>query len=341
MEKILALIWELIKRYQFPDAPNMLQWLQNKIPECNLKNFTSSWRSGRPFFHLCASLKPSSVELPLTYVQDQTPLQNATAAIEVAEAELGIPSILTPQDLIDAEPRSILLYAHYFYYYERNSRVPCRMGDYTARMPDPSKCRAFGPGLTSAETGVPSEFTIQAVNVVGKDIPVGGEEFEVKVNGPFANSAPVVVRVFDQGNGTYRVVYAPSECGMHKVSMCWKGKPLQQSPLFAMVERVLVHPPFCLVYGPGLETGQPSTWFHIEARDRYHLRIRFGGDLFHIRVIGPSNTEVTHQIKDAGGGYYNVTYQPVTPGTHLVHVTFDGIPVNKSPWTVPIDTISN
>ncbi|KAJ8310434.1 hypothetical protein KUTeg_012299 [Tegillarca granosa] len=48
---ILALIWQLILRYQIglsniQHKNWMLAWIQAVIPECNITNFTSDWNDG-------------------------------------------------------------------------------------------------------------------------------------------------------------------------------------------------------------------------------------------------------------------------------------------------------
>ena len=68
---------------------------------------------------------------------------------------------------------------------------------------DASKSVAFGPGL---EDGVrdtlPTFFTIQAKDRLGRDVKKGGDPFEVKVKGPHGE---VPVKLTDNGDGTYKV----------------------------------------------------------------------------------------------------------------------------------------
>ncbi len=113
---------------------------------------------------------------------------------------MGIPQILAPEDMVAAaDELSCMTYISYFRDYENNEGKR-RAAELAAKTADPSKTKAWGPGLESAQTYTPTEFYIQAVNAAGVNIPVGGENFKVTISGPSGTSTPPVI---DNGNGTY------------------------------------------------------------------------------------------------------------------------------------------
>jgi len=344
LKLILGLIWTIILRYQIQKSNaggsaknDLLEWVRKKIPECNVNDFTNSWADGRAVCHLVEALNPGSFPPGgLNDLKGKAPLDNATKGENLAESELGIPQILAPEDMVAAaDELSCMTYISYFRDYENNEGKR-RAAEIAARTVDPTKTRAYGPGLEHAETGIPAEFTIQAVNAAGVNIPTGGEQWEVKVQGASPNVQP---KVTDNGNGTYGVVYTATVAGPHQIHVAHKGRPIQNSPWTVPVDRAPADPNQTVAYGPGLEggvQGQPAV-FTIEARDRLGQRIKTGGDPFKVAVNGPYNRDVEVQVKDNHDGTHTVTYHPIDHGKHQVNITLNGAPVAKSPYNVNID----
>jgi filamin len=343
LKLILGLIWTIILRYQIQkisggagSAKNdLLEWVRKKIPECDVKDFTNSWQDGRAVCHLTEALKPGAFPEPLQNLVGKPFLDNATKGTDCAESELGIPKILAPEDMVAAaDELSTMTYISFFRDYEANEGKR-RADEMAARTADPSKCIAFGPGLEHAETGIPAEFTIQARNAKGNNIPVGGENFKVEVKGASPSVTPQVV---DNGNGTYGVTYVATHPGKHTVSVTLKDKPISGSPWTVPVDRAPVDVTQTLVHGPGLEggvQGEPGV-FTIESRDRLGQKIKFGGDPYKVSVKGPFREEEAPKIVDNKDGTYTVTYLPIDYGKHEIAVTLETKPVAKSPYHVNI-----
>jgi hypothetical protein len=74
--------------------------------------------------------------------------------------------------------------------------------------PAAGKTWADGPGIESGKVfdNEPTYFTIHAVDHDGKPRTDGGDNFDVKINGPQPRSSPEVI---DNGDGTYTVKYEP------------------------------------------------------------------------------------------------------------------------------------
>jgi len=343
LKLILGMIWTIILRYQINKIAGgagsakqeLLEWVRRKIPECNVNNFTESWKDGRAICHLDEALKPGSCP-NLDSLRPGDGLQNAIKGTDAAESELQIPKILAPEDMVAAaDELSCMTYISYFRDYEANEGKR-READRLAKIADPSKCIAYGPGLEHADTGIPAEFTIQARNASGANIPVGGEQFQVTVTGASPNITP---RIVDNGNGTYGVTYVATQPGKHTIHVNLKGKPISGSPWTVPVDRAGADPTKSEVYGPGIEggvQGEPAV-FTIASKNRIGEPIKTGGDPYKVDVKGPHNKDLDVKVQDNHNGTYTVTYVPVDAGPHTVAVTLEGRHVAKSPYHVGID----
>jgi len=210
--------------------------------------------------------------------------------------------------------------------------------------PDLSNSTAFGPGLQEAAVGEPANFTIQARNKAGKNIPHGGHPFDVEVLGP--DDTPVDVKIIDNKDGTYSVSYHPTDEGKHRVEVVLRNSEnplfydhLANSP-FVVNAEVGADPSQSQVFGPGVEDGVPSntkpTTFTIQARDRNGNNLNKGSDPFEVKVTDPNGKLVDSPIVDNGDGTYSVAYEPTLAGRHKVDVRLKGKPVGNTPVSVNV-----
>merc|ERR1712137_31393 len=167
----LGLIWTLILRFQINrgdgngSAKNaLLEWVRSKIPEYDIKNFTSDWQSGKAIYALANAVEPGV--LPADGMTDNA-LDNATRTMNAAEEKMHIPQVLDPADMVDnPDEHSNMTYISYF----RDYLERCKKREEEERLKriaDASKCKAYGPGLEGGEAHIPTEFTIEAINAKG------------------------------------------------------------------------------------------------------------------------------------------------------------------------------
>lgn len=174
---ILGLIWTIILRYHIQKGGasgsarnDLLAWVQKQIPECNVKDFTSSWNDGKAICHLVESLKSGTIDLgPVDSTPD--PLGNATLGTDKALSDLDIPKILSPSDMVapETDELSVMTYISYFRDYANNAgkRADREKKEKTA---DPARSFAFGAGLEKGEQFIPGHFLIQAKNCFGDNL---------------------------------------------------------------------------------------------------------------------------------------------------------------------------
>jgi hypothetical protein len=95
----------------------------------------------------------------------------------------------------------------------------------------------FGSGLEGGSVEELGKFTIQANNRLGEPMKDGGDQFEVKVHGPYSSDVPA--HVVDNKDGTYSVAYTPIDFGDHVVNISLKGTPIVDSPKTVSIDKSL------------------------------------------------------------------------------------------------------
>ena len=148
LKLILGLIWTIIYHYQIsvafreaaakgggrkPSAKDLLlKWVNEQIPEYEIKNFNKDWNDGAALAALVNAVGGDPHIFPNhTQMRGQNARMNAKRAIEAAEEELGIPDLLRPEDLVNPQldDLSMMTYISYFRTatrQEKKSAIPAR-----------------------------------------------------------------------------------------------------------------------------------------------------------------------------------------------------------------------
>jgi len=186
---------------------------------------------------------------------------------------------------------------------------------------DANKTKVFGPGLEDGvQDNLPTYFNIESRDRNGQPVRKGGDPFEVKIQGP---KGDVPATVHDNGDGTYRVDYAPQDAGNHVIKVELKNKPVAQSPYTVNVKEGADH------NTSGIESFQ----FVIRARTKTGKDMSRGGEKFEVAVQGPSGQHPV-QLRDAGNGTYVVTYSiPPVQGAFNFSVKVNGNHIQGSPFS--------
>ncbi|CAK6970914.1 filamin-A isoform X1 [Scomber scombrus] len=348
LKLILGLIWTLILHYsismpmwdedeetddggrQKTPKQRLLGWIQNKLPELPITNFNRDWQTGRALGALVDSCAPGLC--PDWDQWDQTkPVDNAREAMQQADDWLGIPQVITPEEIVDpnVDEHSVMTYLSQFPKAKLKPGAPLRP------KLNPKKARAYGPGVEPTGNVVMKKavFTVETISA-------GMGEVLVYVEDPAGHREEAKVTANNDKNRTYAVYYTPKVTGMHKVTVLFAGQHISKSPFEVEVGMAQGDSTKATAQGPGIELSgniaNKSTYFDVYTA---------GAGVGEVEVVimdptGKKNT-VTCAIEDKGNSSYRCTYKPTLEGQHIVYVTFAGGAINRSPFTVDVGEACN
>uniref|UniRef100_A0A4W6F0Q2 Filamin C n=1 Tax=Lates calcarifer TaxID=8187 RepID=A0A4W6F0Q2_LATCA len=190
-----------------------------------------------------------------------------------------------------------------------------------ALMPaDPSKVRAYGPGLKGGIVGKPAPFTIDT-----KGAGAGG--LGLTVEGP----CEAKIECQDNGDGTCSVSYLPTEAGEYAINILFAEKHIPGSPFKAAV-RPAFDPSKATASGPGLErakAGEPAT-FTVDCT-------RAGDAELTIEIVSETGAKAEVHIQKTAEGMFSVTYIPPFHGTHTITIKYGGHMIPQFPKVLQVE----
>ncbi|KAM9350273.1 filamin-A isoform 4-T4 [Symphorus nematophorus] len=347
LKLILGLIWTLILHYsismpmwdeeeetddgkQKTPKQRLLGWIQNKLPELPITNFHKDWQTGRALGALVDSCAPGLC--PDWDQWDQTkPVDNAREAMQQADDWLGIPQVITPEEIVDpnVDEHSVMTYLSQFPKAKLKPGAPLRP------KLNPKKARAYGPGIEPV-----GNVVMKKANFTVETISAGMGEVLVYVEDPAGHREEAKVTANNDKNRTYSVFYIPKVTGMHKVTVLFAGQHISKSPFEVEIGMAQGDSSKATAQGPGIE---PSG--NIANKSTYFDVYTAGAGVGEVEVVimdpaGKKNT-VTCSIEDKGNSSYRCTYKPTQEGQHTIYVTFAGGQISKSPFTVNVGEACN
>lgn len=185
---------------------------------------------------------------------------------------------------------------------------------------DPSKVRAFGPGLKGGIVGKPAPFTIDT-----KGAGAGG--LGLTVEGP----CEAKIECQDNGDGTCSVFYLPTEAGEYSINILFAEQHIPGSPFKAAV-RAALDPGKVTASGPGLEkakAGEPAT-FTVDCT-------RAGDAELTIEIVSETGTKAEVHIQKTAEGTFSVTYTPPFHGTHTITIKYGGQMIPQFPKVLQVE----
>ncbi|KAM6960914.1 filamin-C-like [Aplochiton taeniatus] len=185
---------------------------------------------------------------------------------------------------------------------------------------DPSKVRAYGPGLQGGVVGKPAPFAIDT-----KGAGTGG--LGLTVEGP----CEAKIECQDNGDGTCSVAYLPTEAGEYAINILFGEKHIPGSPFKAVV-RPAFDPSKVTASGPGLErakTGEPAT-FTVDCT-------KAGEGELTIEIVSESGAQAEVHIQKTGDGTFSVTYIAPFQGTHTITIRYGGHVIPQFPKIIQVE----
>uniref|UniRef100_A0A8K9XIT2 Filamin B, like n=1 Tax=Oncorhynchus mykiss TaxID=8022 RepID=A0A8K9XIT2_ONCMY len=341
MKLILGMVWTLILHYSISmpvwedevddeaekktPKQRLLGWIQNKVPDLPINNFSRDWQSGKALGALVDSCAPGLC--PDWETWDNKPSDNAQEAMQLADDWLGIPQVIAPEEIIDpsVDEQSVMTYLSQF------PKAKLKPGAPLKPKLNPKKARAYGPGLEPVGNRVlrPAVFTVDAFSAGQGQVTVYVEDPE--------GTREEVKAVPNEGKKTFSVTYIPQVMGHHKVTVLFAGQQIPKSPFEVSVDKAQGDPTKVTAKGPGLDAigniANKPTYFDI-----YTAGAGVGDVSAFIK--DPQGRPLEAMVEDKGDSVFRCTYKPTQQGPHTITVTFGGIAIPKSPSTVNIGPAS-
>ncbi|XP_035485929.2 filamin-B isoform X1 [Scophthalmus maximus] len=339
LKLILGLVWTLILHYSISmpvwegedeeaesktPKQRLLGWIQHKVPDLPINNFSQDWRNGKALGALVDSCAPGLCPDWETW-DPVRPVENATEAMQLADDWLGIPQVIAPEEIIDpkADEQSVMTYLSQF------PKAKLKPGAPLKPKLNPKKARAYGPGIEPTGNRVlrPAVFTVDTFSA-------GQGQVSVYLDHPDGTREELKAEL-NEGKKTFSVTYVPQVTGDHKVTVLFAGQQIPKSPFEVGVDKALGDASKVTLKGLGIEpvgnVANKPTYFDI-----YTAGAGKGDVTAMIRDPQGRQNTVEAMMEDKGDGVYRCTYRPIQAGPHAVIVTFGGVGVPKSPFSVDV-----
>ncbi|XP_035783298.1 filamin-A-like isoform X6 [Anopheles albimanus] len=187
---------------------------------------------------------------------------------------------------------------------------------------DPTRCRAYGPGLEGAMTDSKATFTVET-----RGAGAGG--LSLAIEGP----SEAKMHCTDNRDGSCEVEYLPTEPGEYDVTIRFADKHIPGSP-FKVLVKESTRPEKVKVYGPGIEHNQ--VYEGVPAEFYIDCGAAGPGNVA-VKLNSSDGKPVSVQVQDKGDGVYGVSYVPPKEGTVLTaNVSFADTEVSCSPFVMTV-----
>ncbi|XP_077449767.1 filamin-C-like isoform X2 [Stigmatopora argus] len=183
---------------------------------------------------------------------------------------------------------------------------------------DPSRVRAYGPGLEEGLVNKPNRFTIET-----RGAGTGG--LGLAIEGP----SEAKMSCKDNKDGSCSVEYIPFTSGEYDVNINFGGLPIPGSP-FGVPAREVVDPGKVRCSGPGLGSAVRARVFQTFTVDSS----KAGVAPLEVQIFGPTGVTEPVSIIDNGDGTHAVNYTPCHNGPYTICVKYAQQEVPRSPFKI-------
>uniref|UniRef100_A0A8C2H6K3 Filamin B n=1 Tax=Cyprinus carpio TaxID=7962 RepID=A0A8C2H6K3_CYPCA len=186
--------------------------------------------------------------------------------------------------------------------------------------PDPSKVKAFGPGLKGGLVATPAEFSIDT-----KGAGTGG--LGLTVEGP----TEAKMECSDNGDGTCSVSYLPTEPGEYLINILFEDVHIPGSPFHADIQYPF-DPTKVVASGSGLKRGKvgETSVLNVDCA-------KAGPGQLTLEAESDSGVKAKTEVLNNKDGTYTVTYVPLTAGMYTLLLKYGGKTVPNFPAKVNVD----
>ncbi|XP_071544155.1 filamin-A isoform X13 [Panulirus ornatus] len=346
LKLILGLIWTLILNYSISmpmwegedqvaagekgasPKQRLLHWIQSKLPDLPITNFTSDWNDGRAVGALVDAVAAGLCPDWPDWVPDDS-LANATEAMTLADNWLGVPQLVTPEEIVNpnVDEQSMMTYLSQYPNCKLKSGAPLRPRT------NAGKVRCYGPGIepSGPVVGAPTHFTIETFSA-------GKGKVEAFLQTPDGHVENLECKFNSDRNLTYTCKYTPQCEGDFVVMVKFSGREIPKSPFRVNVSGFAGDPSKVTASGPGLEpegvTINRPTYFDIFTKDA-------GRGTPEVIILDPSGHKNTVPVKtrQISDDVYRCEYVASGIGLHSINIFFAGQSIPGSPFGVKVSPV--
>lgn len=345
LKLILGLMWTLILHYSISmpvwegeddfdpsltPKQRLLRWIQNKIPDVPVNNFTTDWNDGKAIGALVDSIAPGLCPEWKSW-QPEDSVKNIGEALQLAEDWLDVPQLIRPKEMSNrkVDELSMMTYLSQFPGAKLKPNAPLR-----STAGNPARVRCYGPGLqpTGVCVGAETHFTVETFSA-------GKGQVEVIIENPQSALVPVEIKYNDDKNMTYTCTYTATMEGEHKITVKFDKTEVPKSPFKVSVKGSPLGDGYkkCHAKGPGIEPKGK-----VRVGQQTHIDI-FTGDAgagqVEVIILDPEGKPNTCpcRLRKLNDEKYKCEYVAESPGLHSISILFAGKQIQKSPFGVNVD----
>lgn len=295
-----------------PDAAgqnSLLDWVNSKIPNHPVSNFTTDWVDGRAVAALVDSLTEG--EFPeYDQMKEDDRYKNCQEAMDAAERLLGISKTTTPEEFSEKEMDHLTRSAYIMQF---------RHAKPSPRPSLASTLKAVGPGITGDSVEKETNFVVR-----GPRIPQWAK-LETTIKSP-PDGKELPVKMQSTSPKATQVHYTPEVPGEYVIDITLNSEPIPGSTF-----HLTHHPPTnvdgCVATGSGLNKAR------VGETAGFSVNCEQGGPgELQVDIEGP-NGNIVSDIEETTEKNYSVNYTPAEPGDHMISVLWDSKDIPSSPFS--------
>lgn len=309
----------------------LLKWIQSKIPDVPVNNFTTDWNDGKAIGALVDSCAPGLCPDWKNWKPEDCQ-KNVAEALQLAEDWLDVPQLIKPKEMCNrkVDELSMMTYLSQFPSAKLKADAPLRSG-----AGNPARVRCYGPGLQATGVCVDAEthFTVETFSAGGKG------DVEVKIENPKNGLVPVSIKYNDDKNMTYTCRYTATMEGEHTITVEFNQTQVPKSPFKVSVKGAPLGDGYkkCYAKGPGIEPKGK-----VKVGQQTHIDIvtqGAGAGQVEVMILDPEGKPNTcpSRLRKLNDDKYKCEYVAESPGLHSISILFAGKPIQKSPFGVNVE----